>query len=246
MSSTSETGHGVNVANYKSLILTCTYFGTTYNPVNAALKLSAMNTQAAAAEAAMNDLKIAMPVYRMAVKEREAAFDLLMPLVTRIINAYEAMGGDPSLYEMAAGIVRELRGLRATPLPEPTGPEEDDDVTEKAHSVSRKSYQSRLDNYDRLLKTLGTNGSGYNPNEATLDLAVLQAFYATLSAKHSAVDNAYQPVKLARNLRNALLYAPKTGVLAVAALVKKYVKSVYGAKSPEFKQVSGIKFTKLA
>jgi hypothetical protein len=243
MSASVETGHHINVANFKHLITVCTYFGLTYNPVNAALKLSAMNAQAAAATSALNDLKIAIPVYRKAVKENAMAFELLLPLVTRIINAYEAMGGDPVLLEAAREMVRELRGLRATPKAKPQEGEDGDDITDNSHSVAQTGYQSRLDNFDQFLKILGTNGSGYNPNEAGLELPELLLYYAELSTKLSAVDNAYQPVKLARNLRDVLLYHPKTGLVAVSALVKKYVKSVYGAKSPEFKQVSGLKFT---
>jgi hypothetical protein len=45
MSSTSETGHAKNVANYEKLIADVTALGVTYNPSKANLKLTALNTR---------------------------------------------------------------------------------------------------------------------------------------------------------------------------------------------------------
>ena len=43
--------------------------------------------------------------------------------------------------------------------------------------------------------------------------------------------------------RNNLLYKENTGLYDVALDVKNYIKSVFGATSPQYKQVSKIKFT---
>ena len=43
--------------------------------------------------------------------------------------------------------------------------------------------------------------------------------------------------------RDQILYADGTGLYTIAQNVKKYVKSLYGATSPEYKNVSGIEFT---
>ena len=43
--------------------------------------------------------------------------------------------------------------------------------------------------------------------------------------------------------RNEILYADGSGLYSIAQNVKKYVKSAYGANSPEFSNVSKIKFT---
>jgi hypothetical protein len=40
-----------------------------------------------------------------------------------------------------------------------------------------------------------------------------------------------------------LLYTTGTGLVELAGEVKKYIKSVYGATSAQYKQVSGLKFT---
>lgn len=43
--------------------------------------------------------------------------------------------------------------------------------------------------------------------------------------------------------RDQILYTDGTGLYTIAQNVKKYVKSLYGATSPEYKNVSSIEFT---
>jgi hypothetical protein len=38
------------------------------------------------------------------------------------------------------------------------------------------------------------------------------------------------------------LYADGTGLVDLALLVKKYIKSLFGADSPQYEQISGLKF----
>lgn len=54
MSSTSETGHAKNVANFEQLVSYCTGYGATFNPAKAALKLPALNTMLTNAKNAVN------------------------------------------------------------------------------------------------------------------------------------------------------------------------------------------------
>lgn len=74
-------------------------------------------------------------------------------------------------------------------------------------------------------------------------MATLTAQAADLAVKNTAVITATTDLSNGRIARNKVLYLPKTGLYDIAQEVKKYVKSVFGATSPEYKQVSGIKFT---
>ena len=47
-----------------------------------------------------------------------------------------------------------------------------------------------------------------------------------------------------RIARDKVLYAEGTGLCDIALDIKNYVKSVFGATSPQFKQVSEVRFTK--
>jgi hypothetical protein len=105
MGAVSVTGHAVNVANFKTLTTTCTYFGGKYNPVNAAIKLPGLNAVIAAADAAMNDLKNALPAYEKAISLRATAFEPISALVTRRWLT-ECAGGARGLAATAAAARR--------------------------------------------------------------------------------------------------------------------------------------------
>ena len=85
----------------------------------------------------------------------------------------------------------------------------------------------------------------YIPNEPELAVAGLTATLNTMRTTNTTAVNAYTPVSNARINRNTILYAESTGLVDLAGDVKSYVKSVFGATSPQYKQVSGLKFTKV-
>ena len=105
------------------------------------------------------------------------------------------------------------------------------------------SFDSRIDNFDKLIKLL-TSVTLYAPNEADLKVAALTAVLSDLKAKNLAVTNAEVPLNNARISRNDILYKANTGLVDTALDVKTYIKSVYGATSPQYKKISKIKFTK--
>lgn len=85
----------------------------------------------------------------------------------------------------------------------------------------------------------------YTPNETDLQIVSLQTKLADLESKNNDVSTAFTAVSNARLQRNNTLYKEDEGLVPIAAEVKKYVKSVYGATAPEFKQITAIKFSKL-
>ena len=105
------------------------------------------------------------------------------------------------------------------------------------------SFDSRIDNFDKLIKLL-TSVTLYAPNEADLKVTALTAVLNDLKAKNLAVTNAEVPLNNARISRNDILYKTNTGLVDTALDVKTYIKSVYGATSPQYKKISKIKFTK--
>jgi hypothetical protein len=59
---------------------------------------------------------------------------------------------------------------------------------------------------------------------------------------NSVVVNAYTAWSNDRLQRNEKLYNQLSGLVAIAGDVKKYIKSLFGASSPQYKQVSGLQF----
>jgi hypothetical protein len=109
-------------------------------------------------------------------------------------------------------------------------------------STSQQSYDSQVDNFAKLIETLSAEPL-YAPNEVELQVASLNILLGDLRSKNSAVITATANLSNARIQRDKILYADSTGLYDIAQAVKQYAKSVFGATSPQFGQVSGIKFT---
>ena len=245
MASTSETGHAKNVANLDELISFVGGYGAVYNPSKPAIKLPALQALSTAAKAAIGAVNSALPAYSNAVSAREVAFEPLSKLTTRIINALKATDTTTQVDESAQTLARKIQGARATAKKteaEKTALATEGTVVTEISS-SQMSYDSRLDSLDKLLKLL-TSVPLYAPNEADLKVTALTTYYNDLKAKNAAVVTATVPLSNARISRNDILYKTNTGLVDIAFDVKVYVKSVFGATSPQYKQISKLKFTK--
>ena len=84
----------------------------------------------------------------------------------------------------------------------------------------------------------------YAPNETDLQIATLVAKQNELTTKNNEVATSYANISNSRIARNTTLYSTEGSIFDVASEVKKYIKSIYGASSPEFTQVKGIEFKK--
>lgn len=244
MASTSETGHAKNVSNFDELISYALGYGVTYNPSKTSIKVTALQTLATNAKGAITAVNAAQPAYSNAVSARESAFEPLSKLATRILNALKATDTTTQVDESATTLIRKIQGTRATPKKTEAQLKALADagtvVTEA--SSSQMSYDNRLDNFDKLIKLL-TSVTLYAPNEADLKVTALTTLYTDLKTKNTAVVTATIPLSNARISRNDILYKTNVGLVDIASDVKVYVKSVYGASSPQYKQISKLKFT---
>lgn len=94
---------------------------------------------------------------------------------------------------------------------------------------------------DKLIQLLSVQ-TGYTPNETDLKVTTLTTLLADMRTKNTGSINALTPLSNARIARNTILSATGTGLVDIAGEVKKYVKSVFGGTSPQYKQVSGLSF----
>ncbi|UOE42224.1 hypothetical protein MTP09_06185 [Chryseobacterium suipulveris] len=85
--------------------------------------------------------------------------------------------------------------------------------------------------------------TAYNPNEDDLKLVNLNTYKDSLVSSTQSIDQTEAELNTKLIERDNLLYADGTGLYPIAQNIKKYVKSLYGATSPEYKNVLDIKFT---
>jgi hypothetical protein len=240
MKSNSETGHAKNVANFQNLINFVNSYGPTYNPAKDKLKIPNLNTIATNAETNLANVALKNTEFNNAINNRAMAFENLRSLATRLVNALETTDASRKMIEDAKGFNRKLQGKRAGAIPRHTNENEPAPVT---ISTSQQSYDQQIQHFRALIMVLQSEES-YQPNEAELKIDTLTAKQNELLVKNNAVSVAHTGISNARIARNKALYNDTTGLVDIAFEIKKYIKSAYGATSPEFKQVNAIEFKK--
>jgi hypothetical protein len=243
MASTTETGHANNVANFESLIISATAFGTSYNPSKESIKLSALQILLTNSKETLNSLNISQSAYSNAVAARESAFEPFSKLITRVNNALKASDTTVQVDDSAQTIVRKLQGRRASAkiTDEEKKALEAEGKEVNQISATQLSYDSRLENLDKLIMLL-ESVPYYKPNEEDLKVESLKSLQTDFRAKNNDVVVASIQLSNARIARNELLYKPLTGLVDTAFDFKVYIKSVFGATSPQYKQISKLKF----
>lgn len=239
-----ETGHAKNVANFQTIISYCTSYGSKYQPSPATLTVANLQTQWIAADEILDNCKTTETAFDNATDARRDFFADIKKLGTKVVNALIVSGVADSIVEGAKTINRKLQGQRATPLPEPIKAEDGVDITPKTISASQQGFDSLVEHVTGLLELVSSQPE-YNPNEEELKVASLQTYLAGLKTTNTNVINANTTWSNDRIERNRQLYAEKLGVVDTCLSVKSYIKSAFGATSPQYKQVGGLGFKKI-
>jgi hypothetical protein len=243
MSKTSETGHAKNVANFEELITYVQSYNGEYNPSRGSIKVDALQSLLANGKQRMADFNIALSPYKIAAAERETAFEPLNKFTTRLVNSLKATDTSAQMDNTVKSIARKIKGERATPKKKVVAVQQGEtaDVDEKEISVAQTSYNNRLENFSKLFVQL-QNIPEFRPNELELQPQAIKAFYDNMVEKNNTAILTTVALSNARIARNKVLYEPITGMLDIAFDTKVYIKSLYGARSPQYKQVGGIQF----
>jgi prefoldin subunit 5 len=236
-----ETGHAKNVANFEDFISFITGYGAIYNPTKGAIKLPALTALHTTAKADILNVTTKTVAFNNVTNARVDLFEPLRKLGTRLVNAFSASDATSEMIKDAKGINRKLQGKRAKAIEVPVDPNTPapDNI-----SASQQSYDQLIEHFTKLIELLKTPDANYAPNETDLKIATLTAQLAALQAANTNVSTAYTAVSNARLARNKTLYNDKTGLYDITLDVKIYVKSLFGATAPEYKQISKIKFNK--
>lgn len=241
MRSNSEVGNLKNVTNFGTLISFATGYGATYAPSNSAILLTALNTKKTTAESDLVLVKdTAIPLNQQR-GIRKALFEPLKPLATRVISALQSAGVTKEVLENAKSINRKIQGKRAPGSPVINIDGKDNPVT---ISTSQQSYDRQADFFLQLIK-LAESEVKYNPSETELKTVDLNVYQQQLIAANQTVKDVFTPFSNAQIALDQTLYTSEIGLIDLAYSTKNYIKSAFGAVSPQYRQVSGIKFTRV-
>lgn len=242
MKSISETGHAKNIANFEDLISFCEGYGAIYNPTKESLKIPQLKALYQIAQDKLTASKAQKTNFNNATNERRNAFKDLKPLSTKIVNAFAVSGADALAQNNLKSVNKKLQGSTSSAKKdEPSVNTATTPETAKTISTSQQSYDRLIDHFANVIQVLEQNPV-YAPNENNLQVDSLKDKLLVLQAKNTNLINAYTSYSNAMIDRNQTLYNPLSGIIQTAKEVKQYVKSIFGATSPQYKQVSGLEF----
>lgn len=236
-----ETGHHINVSRFADLIAFVTNLGSTYKPGKSDITLTELNALHSRATDSLTNVNDSFSTWQASVNARELAFTSLGKLVTRVVSALSVSDADSLITNDAKTVAQKLQGRRAKKK-KTDNPDTFENESENSISASQMSFDSRIENLDKLVSLLSAEPN-YKPNETDLQTGTLENLLSDLRAKNEAVINAFVPPSSKRIERNETLYNETNGLVKTAGDVKRYVKSVFGANSPQFKQINAIRFT---
>ncbi len=238
MASTSETGHAVNISNFKLLIDTCTAFGADYDPSNTDLTIVNMTTAWTAGDTAHTTLTVALQKSKNPINDREILNKPVNKLVTRTLNIFNSTKASKQVKKDAKGLADRIRGFGVKVKKLPDGTPDPNSV-----STSHQSYVQKADAFGQLVE-LYKSDSFYAPNEVPLQTATLTTLWVAMKAANDNIGTIIAPVEVSRIERDRVLYNENDGLLVRAAACKDYVQGAAGFSSARAKLVTKIKFRK--
>ena len=236
MASSTETGHAVNISNFKLLIDKCTGFGAGYDPSNPDISTGSMTTAWGATDTAHQTLTSAMQTSKGPINAREILFAPANKLVTRVVNMLNSTKASAQIKKDAKGLADKFRGfgVKVKKLPDGT-------VDPNGVSTSHQGFVQKQDTFKQLVDLLATE-TLYAPNEVELKTASLQTLATAMKTANDNIGTIIAPVENARITRDDLLYNEEDGLLVRATACKSYVKGAAGVTAAEAKLVTKIKF----
>lgn len=245
MKTTNQAGHEQNVTNLSVLITVINTFGPAYNPPKHLLTIPGLTELLEKGKLEINAANMAEVTYNNALSARTVAFDGYDGLITRSINALRIMGVPAQTLAQAEALVRELRGKRASELltDEELAAAKAEGNTTKQVVKHNSTFNSKLENSEKYILLLESIPD-YKPNEPELTTPALRNKLVDMKVKHEQLVSAIAAFDAVRLSRDIMLYADNTGLVYNGQKAKTYTKSVFGANSPQYRQIAAIKFYK--
>ncbi|TCZ74860.1 hypothetical protein [Flaviaesturariibacter aridisoli] len=235
--SISETGHGVNRANFDGLYELTGLIGTSYKPSNENLKRDALKAKATECGIAFEEGEAARRAFDNAVAARAEPYSGISALCTRILKSFRTSGAPAKAIASADALKKKVQGTRVTPPPTAVDGEE----AAKARSVSQTSYDMVHVHFEKLVAGLAETAE-YNPAEEELTVASLKARARAMKTGNTTVVTTEAALTAALIRRDLAFYAPETGLVDTAKYVKDYLGSLDPAKVPAAVEAKKFKF----
>lgn len=239
-----SSGASANVTNLKLLNSAIVGFGNRYNPINEQISAATLQSVFLHGQSVINAVDIAQAANTNAKNTRSKSFESLSKLITRIGNAFKSIITDESARTQIRSLILLIQRGRVNP--KKSKPAEnaitEDPMPDQGAASHKSGYDKQLDNFSKLIQFLASFPA-YKPNESDLSVAGLTLFYNELTLNSQAVIDTQANLDKSRRDRENVIYQPVVGLIQLGNNAKSYIKSVFGAGSLEYRQISKLKFT---
>jgi hypothetical protein len=221
------------VAHFRLLIDVVMSFRNKYRPTVERLAIPELEGLLENAARTIEEVDRLLPASLSADSKRHEAFADLPLRATRVGATAKICDLDGEVLTRIEEVVRKIHGTRHKRI------QPDDEGTHV--SVSQVSFAEQIEHLKQLTDLVEPQPN-YHPEEEGISVADLRKYILVLTDLNNEALATIPDLTEARRLRNEVLYAPKTGMIDTALAVKEYVKAVFGANSPQYKEVNHISF----
>lgn len=139
--------------------------------------------------------------------------------------------------------VRTYRNIRASekPTAEEIAAAKAEGKVLRTNAHHNSSFDKKIENFADFIDFLD-NSSEYKPNETEITVEGLTTKLTELKNQNSICSKTSAELEAARMARDIMMFTNGTGMVDIAKGVKRYVKSVFGATSLQYKSISDLKF----
>lgn len=228
-----------NIENFTKLISSCLGYGARYQPSNNKIKIPNLQNVLAQSKLSIKNINTLAQPRTNTINARLQLFNQLPSYASRIVSALSACENVHQTTVNDAMIwIHKIRGVRVGKKvldPSPNSP--------KQISVSQRSYVNQAEFFSQLIAFV-LSQTEYTPNETELQEPALHTFETQLHQANLTAVDANTPWLNALIARDHIMFDPITGLIDLALTTKKYVRSVEAISLAEYKQISGLKFTR--
>ena len=222
--------HGIQAVDYLET------YGADYNPSNPAIAIANLKIMNVTGQELLDTARTYMQVKKVGTQDRQDVYGNLKPLATRILNELEASGAPQATVDNAKHYVLKIRGARIIKI--------NPDSPANHISASQTSFTEQVQHFTDLINVL-TPCPEYNPNITDLQLTALTAKRDAMISSNNTVSTAQAVWSTSRIARNQFFNAPVTGYVETYQAVKRAVKAIFGANSPQYHQLGNLTFKRI-
>lgn len=245
MKKSAVTGHRKNIYNFEQLIQYCNDLKDQYKPARKDLTIASMNKLHHESIKIAEAVEHANTSCNKAVKDRRVAYKSLNQLMTRVYNAVIASGGLKKTIASARALKLKMAGKPTQQVKKKKRITRRTKVEKvKKTSNTKLSFKYRAAYFYKMIVLLKSMHE-YTPNERELTIEKLKLFHEKLEAHNEAVFSTSVNRGIACDERNKILYDAGSSLISTAANVKRYIRSLFGASSKQYKAISKLVFKKI-